>query len=61
MATEDEAFIAWVRQTISARGLSLRQVAMLSGLHHSNVSRLLNGERAKMSYATAIPRGPGDR
>jgi transcriptional regulator with XRE-family HTH domain len=49
---EDRLFIAWVRQVMTARRLSQRQVAMLSGMDHSVLSRLLQGKR-NMSYATA--------
>ena len=52
MEEEDRLFVAWVRQVMTARRLSQRQVAMLSGIDHSALSRLLQGKR-NMSYATA--------
>jgi transcriptional regulator with XRE-family HTH domain len=51
---EDRLFIAWVRQAMSARGLTQRQVAMLAGVNHSTISRLLRGERVGLKYATAL-------
>ena len=43
----------WVREVMAARRLTQRQVAMLAGIHHSSLSRLLGGERVKLSYETA--------
>jgi transcriptional regulator with XRE-family HTH domain len=51
---EDRLFITWVRQVMSARGLTQRQVAMLAGVNHSTISRLLRGERVGLKYATAL-------
>ena len=49
---EDSLFLAWVRQVMAARRLSLRQVAMLSRVDHTVLSRLLLGKR-RMSYVVA--------
>ena len=54
MEDEDRLFIAWVRQVMSARGLTQRQVAMLAGVDHSTISRLLKGERVGLKYVTAL-------
>jgi transcriptional regulator with XRE-family HTH domain len=49
----DRLFVDWVREVMAARRLTQRQVARLAGIHHSSLSRLLGGERVKLSYATA--------
>jgi transcriptional regulator with XRE-family HTH domain len=51
---EDRLFIAWVRQVMTARGLTQRQVAMLAGVSHSTISRLIKGERVGLKYVTAL-------
>jgi transcriptional regulator with XRE-family HTH domain len=51
---EDRLFIAWVRQVMTARRLSHRHVAMLVGVSHTTISRLLNGEHVGVRYVTAL-------
>ena len=51
---EDRLFIAWMRHAMAGRGLTQRQVAMLAGVNHSTISRLLTGDRTGLRYATAL-------
>jgi hypothetical protein len=51
---EDLLFIAWMRHAMAGRRLTQRQAGMLAGVDHSTVSRLLNGERTGLKYATAL-------
>jgi DNA-binding XRE family transcriptional regulator len=43
--TEDSEFTGWLRGRLAARRMSQRQLAQFSGVHHSTISRLLNGAR----------------
>jgi hypothetical protein len=51
---EDLRFIAWMRHAMAGRRLTQRQLAMLAGVDHSTISRLLNGERTGLKYMTAL-------
>jgi transcriptional regulator with XRE-family HTH domain len=51
---EDRLFIAWMRHAMASRRLTQRQVAMLAGIDHSTISRLVKGERTGLKYATAL-------
>ncbi|MEP6469129.1 MAG: helix-turn-helix domain-containing protein [Chloroflexota bacterium] len=46
-------FAGWLRDAMSARRLSARLVGMRTGINHSTVTRLLQGER-QPSLATAL-------
>ena len=46
-------FTGWLRDALTARGMSQRMLATLSGIDHSTVSRLLNGDR-EPSLRTAL-------
>jgi transcriptional regulator with XRE-family HTH domain len=39
---------------MAARGLTQRHLAMLAGLDHSTISRLLRSERVGLKYVTAL-------
>jgi transcriptional regulator with XRE-family HTH domain len=52
MADDDE-FGAWMRTRLRARGLSQRQLAARTGVHHSTISRLLRGQ-AQASLRTVL-------
>lgn len=43
----------WLRDSMADRGMSQRMLATLTGINHSTVSRLLNGDR-EPSLRTAI-------
>lgn len=43
----------WLRDAMAARGMSQRMLATLSGIDHSTVSRLMNGDR-EPSLRTAL-------
>jgi transcriptional regulator with XRE-family HTH domain len=51
---EDRLFVAWVRNVMVTRRLTQRQVAMLAGVDHSTISRLLSGDRVGLRYVTAL-------
>lgn len=50
--TDAAEFAGWLRQSLDERGISQRQLAHRSGLHHSTISRLLKGGR-NPSHRTA--------
>jgi transcriptional regulator with XRE-family HTH domain len=49
----DGDFAGWLRDAMRARRLSARLVGMRTGINHSTVTRLLQGER-QPSLATAL-------
>jgi len=51
--TEPNPFGAWVSARLRSMRMSQRQLAMRSGVHHSTISRLINGGRTP-SIRTAI-------
>ena len=54
LENEDRLFIAWMQHAMAVRRLTQRQVAMLAGIDHSTISRLVRGERTGLRYATAL-------
>jgi transcriptional regulator with XRE-family HTH domain len=61
MAETDE-FTIWLKRRLAARRMSQRQLAQRSGVDHSTISRLLNGERTpsretERKLATVLDRG----
>ena len=46
-------FAGWLRDAMTARGMSARMVGMRTGINHSTVTRLMHGER-QPTLATAM-------
>jgi transcriptional regulator with XRE-family HTH domain len=49
----DGDFAGWLSDAMTARGMSQRMLAALTGIDHSTVSRLLGGDR-QPALATAL-------
>jgi transcriptional regulator with XRE-family HTH domain len=53
----DEDFAGWLRDAMAARGLTTRGLAMRTGIDHSTISRLMQGDRdPKLATAVALLR-----
>ncbi len=53
-------FNLWLRRQMRERRMSQRQLAVLSGVNHSTISRLINGERVpSLATATRLARALG--
>jgi transcriptional regulator with XRE-family HTH domain len=53
----DADFAGWLRDAMAERGLTTRILAMRTGVDHSSIWRLMNGEREpKLSTAVALLR-----
>jgi transcriptional regulator with XRE-family HTH domain len=52
------SFNTWLRNQLKERKMSQRQLAFQSGVNHSTISRLLNGDRVpSLGTATKLARG----
>jgi transcriptional regulator with XRE-family HTH domain len=52
----DGDFAGWLREALAARRISQRVLAMRSGVNHSTISRLLDGQSPAWTTAVAILR-----
>jgi transcriptional regulator with XRE-family HTH domain len=57
-STHGRAFNEWLRAQLKAKKMSQRQLAQLSGVDHSTISRLVRGDRMpSLGTATKLARG----
>jgi transcriptional regulator with XRE-family HTH domain len=57
-APKDRAFAHWLRAQMRARKISQRQLALRSGVDHSTICRLVQGDRTPtFGTATKLARG----